>query len=370
MFKKILISLLFFVFLVVPININAQEDVDRDSLRSTLEENIEAKVVDIIEQEERETFGTKHTFQRLKIKIIKGEDVGLQIEVEHGINPALYLPKYKVGDEVLLTKVRSPDGTFDYYIVDYIRRKPLYILAFLFILTALAVAQKKGLSSLIGLGFSFLVIFKFILPNLLDGKNPILITITGGILAILATFYITHGFRRKTHVAILGTIIALIITSFLAFYFVDLVHLTGYSSEEARFLQAQVQNPIDIKGLLLAGIIVGLIGILDDITITQVAIVEKLKESSTKLSSIELFKKSMSIGQDHIGAVVNTLVLVYTGAALPFLLLFTSSNLSFTSAVNFEIVAEEIVRTLVASIGLMLAVPITTFLAVLIYKKR
>ena len=157
--------------------------------------------------------------------------------------------------------------------------------------------------------------------------------------------------------------IALVITGFLAKFFVQVTRLTGYASEEAAFLQYARQGAVDIKGLLLAGIIIGTLGILDDITIAQAAIVQQLKQANKKMKPKELFSQAMRVGQDHIASMITTLILVYTGAALPLLLLFIDNPLPFSQVINYEIIAEEIIRTLVGSIGLITAVPITTFLA-------
>jgi len=186
-------------------------------------------------------------------------------------------------------------------------------------------------------------------------------------LAIIpATFFLSHGFNKKTWIAIGGTLIALIITGVLADIFVEGAKLTGFASEEAGFLQAHKLGLINIKGLLLAGIIIGVLGVLDDITVSQSAIVQQLKEANSKLKAGELYKKAMSVGKDHIASMVNTLILVYTGAALPLLLLFIDNPHPFSDIINYEIIADEVVRTLVGSIGLMLAVPITTFIAAFI----
>jgi len=164
-------------------------------------------------------------------------------------------------------------------------------------------------------------------------------------------------------VAIAGTLISLIITGILANLFVSESRLTGFASEEASFLQAAKQGTINIQGLLLAGIIIGVLGVLDDITISQSAIVFQLKATKNKIQFGDLYTKAMNIGRDHISSMVNTLILVYAGAALPLLLLFIDNPHPFSEIVNYEIIADEIVRTLVGSIGLILAVPITTFIA-------
>jgi uncharacterized membrane protein len=156
----------------------------------------------------------------------------------------------------------------------------------------------------------------------------------------------------------------------LATLFVNLSQLTGFTSEEAGFLQAYKPGLINMKGLLLSGIIIGVLGVLDDITISQSAIVEQLKKANQKLKPIELYQKAMSVGRDHIASMINTLILVYTGAALPLLLLFIDNPHPFSQVINYEIIADEVVRTLVGSIGLILAVPITTLLAVWFVSKN
>jgi len=183
------------------------------------------------------------------------------------------------------------------------------------------------------------------------------------------TFYLSHGFNKKTTVAVGGTVIALIITGILAGIFVEAAKLTGFASEEAGFLQVAKQGLVNIKGLLLAGIIIGVLGVLDDVTVSQSAIVFQLKQANAKIKAGELYKRAMDVGKDHISSMVNTLVLVYTGAALPLLLLFIDNPHPFSEVVNYEIIADEIVRTLVGSIGLVLAVPITTLIASLTAEK-
>lgn len=231
------------------------------------------------------------------------------------------------------------------------------------VVAALLVGRFQGFSSLLGMGFSFLVIFKFILPQISSGKDPVQSAILGSLAIVPFTFILSHGANRKTIVAISGTIISLVIAGFLALIFVEATKLTGFSSEEAGFLQAYKGSLINIKGLLLAGIIIGLLGVLDDITVSQSAIVQELKNTDIKLRPVEIYRKAMVVGKDHIASVINTIILVYTGAALPLLILFVDNPRPFLEVVNYEVIAEEVVRTLVGSIGLILAVPITTLIA-------
>jgi uncharacterized membrane protein len=232
------------------------------------------------------------------------------------------------------------------------------------------IADKRGFTSLLGMGISFLVIFFFILPQILAGYSPILIAILGSLLIIPISFFLSHGFNQKTFAAIAGTLISLVITGILAVVFIEAAKLTGFASEKAGFLQVAGQGTINIKGLLLAGIIIVVLGVLDGITISQSAIVFQLKEANRNFSSKDLYKWAMSIGKDHISSMVNTLILVYTGASLPLLLLFVNNPYPFSQVINYEIIADEMVRTLVGSIGLVLAVPVTTLIAATLAVKK
>ncbi len=262
------------------------------------------------------------------------------------------------------------EGNDFFYITDYIRRGSLFWLFAVFVVLVALVAKWRGLTSLLGMTISFFIIFSFILPRISAGSDPIQTTIIGSFFIIPITFYFSHGFNKKTTVAVIGTVIALIITGILAGFFVESAKLTGFASEEAGFLQVIKQGSINIKGLLLAGIIIGVLGVLDDITVSQSAIVLQLKKANPKLKFEELYKRAMDVGQDHIASMVNTLILVYTGAALPLLLLFIDNPRPFSEVINYEIIADDIVRMLVGSIGLILAVPITTFIASLVAEEK
>lgn len=339
------------------------QNTDSPQQEQPQEETLEALIVDILQEKEIKIMDKKQLFQRLELLITKGSLKDEKIIIENGNIPVVNLQKYKVGNQVFVSFTKDPEGNNLFYITDYIRRKSLFWLFLVFVLLTAAIGRWRGVSSLLGMGFSFLIIFKFILPRILAGNNPIFIAIIGSLFIIPVTFYLSHGFNKKTTTAISGTIISLIITGILAGIFVKTSKLTGFASEEAGFLQAVKQGTINIKGLLLAGIIIGVLGVLDDITVSQAAVVHQLKKANPKLKYKELYKKAMDVGRDHISSMVNTLVLVYTGAALPLLLLFINNPHPFSEVINYEIITEEIIRTLVGSIGLVLAVPITTFFA-------
>lgn len=334
------------------------------------QETLEGRVSLVLEENQIIPSGAKDLqwYQKLEILIIKGSLKNKKIIVENGKMPMSNVEKYALGEELVISRNKDFEGNDTYYISDYVRRGPLLQLFIIFVVCTIVIAKWRGILSLFGMGISFLVIFSFILPKILAGANPVNIAIMGSLVIIPASFFLSHGVNKKTVVAIIGTLIALLITGVLANIFVESAQLTGFASEEASFLQTIKQGSINIKGLLLAGIIIGVLGVLDDITISQSAIVFQLKEANTKIGSIELYKRAMNVGQDHISSMVNTLVLVYAGAALPLLLLFVDNPHPFSEIINYEIIADEMVRTFVGSIGLILAVPITTCIAVIVVK--
>jgi uncharacterized membrane protein len=354
------------LFLGIVTSVKAQEAFDKQPF----EETLEGTVVEIIKEKEIITGGEKHLYQELKVSITKGSLKDQAIVVKSGEVAFANIPRYEEGDRLIINYTKDFEGNDLFYITDYVRRNALLWLFVIFVILAVAVGKVWGITSILGMGFSFLVIFKFILPQIINGADPVFIAIVGSIFIIPVTFYLSHGFNSKTHIAMIGTFIAIIITGLLAATFVEVSKLTGFASEEAGFLQFEKQGLINMKGLLLAGIIIGTLGILDDVTVSQSAIVFQLREANKKLGPKRLYNQAMKVGHDHVSSMVNTLVLVYTGAALPLLLLFINNPRPFSEVINYEIIADEIVRTLVGSIGLILAVPITTFLAAYYYKKR
>ena len=362
-FSIILFSLI--AFFAFNTSVLAQTEMVDEPLK---EETLEAVVEKILEEKQIKPMGSEELqlYQKLELLVTKGSLKDKKITVENGDVAVANNLKYKVNDKVIVIFSKNFEGDDYFYITDYIRRDSLLWLFIIFVVSAVVIAKWRGILSLVGMGISFLVIFSFILPKILAGSNPVEIAILGSLIIIPVSFFLSHGFNKKTIVAIAGTLIALIITGVLANVFVEAAKLTGFASEEAGFLQVARQGTVNIKGLLLAGIIIGVLGVLDDITISQSAIVFQLKKANEKLKFNELYKRAMNIGRDHISSMINTLVLVYTGAALPLLLLFIDNPHPFSEIANYEIIADEIVRTLVGSIGLILAVPITTVIASLV----
>jgi len=304
-----------------------------------------------------------------KVKLETGAKQGQEIEAGSSLIVSPQEIEAQVGEKVVVEEMKTQEGSM-WLVTDYLRQDSLLIILVLFVGVVMIVARQKGLRSLLSMVLSLGLIIKLFLPLLMQGFNPILLSVLLALVLIPITFYLSHGWKKKTHLAVLGTIIALIISGLMANLFVNNAQLSGYASEEAGFLSVEQQGQIDIKALLLASIIIGLLGTLDDVTVTQASFVFQLKKQNKKLNLQELYAEAMKLGQDHIASMVNTLILVYAGAALPLLLLFTNEARPVWYIINQEIVAEEIIRTLVGSIGLILAAPLTTALAVAVANKE
>lgn len=266
------------------------------------------------------------------------------------------------GDELVLSLVNTADGTTIYTFLDYERSGALGVLVVLFAGVVIVFARWRGVGALAGLGVSILVLVAFVLPALLDGANPVLVAIVGASVIAYASLYLAHGVNAATNVALLSTLLSLALTGVLAWAFVHAATLTGLSDENALFLDA-LGVRIDPRGLLLAGVVIGSLGVLDDVTVTQVSAVGALRRSRPDATATELYQHAIVVGRDHISSTVNTLFLAYAGAALPLLLLFSQTGRSVRDAITSEAVAIEVVRTLVGSIGLIASVPISTWLA-------
>ena len=245
----------------------------------------------------------------------------------------------------------------------------MILLAVLFAITVVALGRWRGLGALAGLVISVVVLLAFVLPALLDGSNPVLVALVGASIIAFASLYLAHGVNSPTNVALLSTLAALTITGLLAWAFVGLSTITGLADENAGFLTAMGIS-IDPRGLLLAGVVLGSLGVLDDVTVTQVSAVGELRRSRPDAQFGELYRSALVIGRDHVSSTVNTLFLAYAGAALPLLLLFTTARQPIATTATSEVVAVEIVRALVGSIGLVASVPISTGLAAALLAPR
>ncbi|MEK7185110.1 MAG: YibE/F family protein [Patescibacteria group bacterium] len=328
-------------------------------------EIVKARVVEVLEQEKRTVPGTnvQSVYQTIRAEILEGAEKGERVEIE---NDFLVLEK---GDRFFLQHTTSGLDGREMYAVREIDRTGI-MLAFvgIFIVVVLIFSGKQGLRSLLGLAGSLFVILYVLVPSLLRGYPPVLTSIAIATVILFLAIYFTHGFNRISTVAFSGTVLAVILTGILAYLGVTLASLSGFASDEAVYLNFNTGGTLDFAGLLLGGIMIGVLGVLDDIAVTQAAVVSELYHSASHLSKKEIYKKAVRVGKEHVGALVNTLALAYTGASLPLLLLFSTSDSGFASIINQEIFATEIIRTVVGSIGLILTVPITTLLAVYLLK--
>lgn len=325
---------------------------------------VRARIETVLEQGTVTIAGQEQRFQVWQVEVLEGEYQGGRFVVEHGARSRVPIEvELGVGDQILVSVGPSAQGEPVASFSDFIRTGPLLALAAAFALLILTVSGWKGLRGMLGMAISFVVIIFFILPQIVAGRDPVLVSIVGSFALLASTMYIVYGWSLKSHSAVLGTLVALIITGLLATWFVDITLLTGTGAEETLFLGQFMEQPLNVRGLLLGAMIIGALGVLDDLTISQVSAVFELKRANARLGAVDLFQRAMVIGRDHVAATVNTLVLAYVGASLPLLLLFTVLGEPVSVVVNRSVVAEEIVRTLVGSFGLVAAVPITTALA-------
>jgi len=274
-------------------------------------------------------------------------------------------PTFRKGDNVVLG--RADDGaSVAYYFADYQRKVPLLALGLLFAVAVVGLARWRGAAALIGLIVSLLVLVRFVLPAILAGSNPLAVSLVGSSLIGILIIYLAHGLNTRTTAAVLGTLCALAVTALLAVVFVGATRLTGLASEEGTYLRGILGAQVNLQGLLLGGVVIGALGVLNDVTVTQAAAVWEIHAANPSVDVRHLYRSAMRIGRDHIASTVDTLVLAYAGAALPLFVVFTIAGRRLSELLTGEIVAEEVVKTLVGSIGLVASVPITTALACLL----
>lgn len=329
-------------------------------------ETAKARVTEIIEDGEVDLGGTMQRYQVARVELLEGDYRGIVMEMDYGkrqvISNNVYL---QPGDEILVTVGSRPDGLLTVYFADFVRVNSILWLTAIFAITIIAISRWKGVRSLLSMAFSLAIIIGYIIPRILAGGDPLQVSIAGSIVLLGLTLYVTYGWNLKTHAAVVSMIIVLLITGALAGMFVVVTRLTGSGDENALFLIQMLNTQINLRGLLLGGMIIGALGVLDDLVTTQASAVFELHHANETFGFRQLFQSAMRIGQDHVAATVNTLVLAYAGASLPMLLMFSLGRGDYGKLVNFEFVAEEIVRTLVGSLGLIAAVPLTTAIAIL-----
>lgn len=296
---------------------------------------------------------------------VRFELTGGSSDGDIGVIEELLPGRFDVGDRIRVVWFDDIDGDRIYSVYDFQRDVPMLLLVALFAGAVIALGRWRGLGALAGLSASLLVLVWFTLPAILDGTDPVVVAVvSASVIAFLALF-LAHGAQPSTAVALVATLASLVLTAVLAQLFVSASNFTGLSDDPSLLLSG-LGSGVDPRGILLAGIVIGSLGVLDDVTVTQVSAVWQLKSVRPELTATELVTPALRIGRDHISSTVNTLFLAYAGTSLPLLLLFVEANQGFADVVTRELVATEVVRALVGSIGLVASVPIATWLAALV----
>ena len=351
---KIWLSIWAITWLLVPAGILGAQEVHQD-----LQEILRAEVVEVSSEERRSISGTgaMTTVQTVTARLEEGDEAGRSVTFENDLIPVA------VGDDIFVHHTITINGDEYFYLRDVDRRFELFVLAALFVILLWWFAGRQGLRALASLALSIAAILFVLIPAMLAGYDPILVSllVAGMILAIV--LFGTHGLNPRSLTAFGGTFGAVLLTSLIAFIFVNAMRLTGFGSDASVYLNFATDGRLDFSGLLLGSIIIGILGVLDDVSITQASVVQELKLANKSLSIFELYQRAIRVGRDHVGSLVNTLALAYVGAALPLVLLFSTSESALGLTLNQEVIAAELVRIIVGSIGLILAVPLTTLLA-------
>lgn len=333
-------------------------------------DTVRAKIVGIIEEGQIELGGNLQTYQVARANILEGQYAGIVMEIDYGrrqIRSDEYL--LEVGDQVMVSISKTPDNVVNAYFVDYVRTTPILWLTAIFAIAIILISTWKGLRALLSMAFSLYIIIGYIIPHILIGEDPLRVSIIGSIILLAVSLYLTYGWTLKTHAAVISMALVLLLTGALSGLFVVFTKLNGTGDENVMFLMQLMETPINLRGLLLGGMLIGALGVLDDLVTTQASAVFELHHANQSLGFRGLYNSAMRIGQDHVAATVNTLVLAYAGASLPMLLMFSLGHGDYGYLINFSFIAEEIVRTLVGSLGLVAAVPLTTVIAIFLAQR-
>ncbi len=312
-------------------------------------------------------------YQEVTVEITNGPEKGNLVYINHGAGmDLLESEKVKNGDELVILKASGPDGEMQYSISDRYRLSALKVLALFFIVVTVICGGWKGFRSLIGLGLSIIVLMFLVVPGIANGGSPLFYTLLGSLGISCASLFIAHGFKARTTIALIGIMLTVVASLLIAVFSTKIAHIFGTGSDDAFSLQFLGTIPnLDLRGLLIGGIIIGTLGVLDDVATSQAAVVEELKNANPNMKRKELFLSGMSVGREHIAALINTLFLAYAGVSLPLFLMFAVNDiLPIPIFLNTEFVAEEIVRTVTGSVALMLAVPLTTYIAAWFFGAR
>lgn len=364
MFKKIgfMIIILFALFFVVSLG----SPLFAQGQPYPQEIFYKAKVEEVTNQNQQILNGITSYSQTVKVKILDGDMKDKEIKIEQGKDSLVKNDQLvKLGETIVIVKILGPDNAPIYQISDRYRINNLVPIILIFFVAIIVLSGWKGIGSILGMAISLAVIVKYIVPQILSGSDPLFTSIVGCLVIMITTIYLAHGFSTKTTVALVSTFLTLVGTGLVSVLFTNITSLTGLGSEDASSLQLGVTSAINFKGLLLGGMLIGTLGVLDDVTTGLSASVFELAKANPTLNFKKLVRAGLEIGKEHISSLVNTLVLAYAGASLPIfiIIVLNPTNIPLWTILNSEMIAEEVVRTLAGSIGLVAAVPLTTLLA-------
>ncbi len=274
-------------------------------------------------------------------------------------------PVVEPGDRIIVSYAAEAPRGEQYAFQDFDRGPPLLVLTVLFAGGVLVLSRWRGIGALASLAYSLVLIALFTLPAIMEGSSPLAVAVVTAAAIMLVTLYLSHGFDVRSTVAMIGTLVSLVVIGALGWVFTGVGHFTGVVDEGSQYISG-IAAQVDLRGLLLAGLVIGALGVLDDVTVTQTWAVWELADAEPDATAGRLFVRAMRIGRSHAASTVNTLVLAYVGATLPLMLVFSALDLPFGIAVSQEIVAQEVVRGLVGALGILAAVPVTTAIAALV----
>lgn len=357
-FSKITALIVFGIVIATP---TLAQEIHQD-----VQETVKAEVLEVIREEQREITGTSATTleQEVRIEIKEGERAG---EVATLVNEVVRL---EPGDTIYVNRIVTIGGEETITYSDFERRPVLAVLALMFVVALLFFSRWQGVRALLSLALSISAILFVLVPALLAGYDATLTSVGIAAVILALALFGTHGINPRSIIAFGGTYGAVIITGLIAYPSVHIMRLTGFSDDASVYLNFATNGQLDLTGLLLGAIIIGILGALDDVSITQVSVVEELKSANKNFSFSELYARASVVGRNHIGSMVNTLALAYAAVSLPLILLYAKTENSWIDILNHEVVAAEMLRIIIGSLGLILAVPATTAVAAWYYQNR
>ncbi|MDR8413305.1 YibE/F family protein [Nonomuraea sp. 3-1Str] len=303
------------------------------------------------------------------VRVDEGPDLGREVKLALPTGPGTQ--PFAAGDDVVLIRVsggEEPEDEPGYQLSDHDRTDALWLSAVAFALAVIAFGRWRGVTALVGLAITFVLLLAFVIPGILEGEPPMLVAIVGAAAIMLTVLFLTHGFTLTTSMAVLGTLASLTVTGLLAYGAIGFARLTGVTDDSSFMLGLSTR--IDTQGLLLASVIIGALGVLDDVTVTQAVTVTELAAANPSYGWRRLYRAGSRVGRAHIASVINTIILAYAGASLPLLLLFSVGAQPLGEVLGTPVIAQEIIRSVVGTLGLISAVPITTALSALVASRR